>query len=242
MNPMPSVISASFVMQVMTSQPEVASHTGMVAPLSDVKTACQQCHTNDLMERAQVYATILNVKLDSGGSSPVQTAPTNTPAAAVSEVQATQPPATAQPTAQQVVSSAPANNEVVVNDPNTVDYVQRYNEIVLGQRPVNWGNIALIALIALVIVGGGGFVMLNEMRLRLASPKMATAEGEYPADVVEMLPSLARLKLQTRQALKKILNNPKKTDKVLTVIDTLYRTMNWRSIHHEKHHQLHPQG
>lgn len=203
------------------STDKVASHTGMVAPLSDVKTACQQCHTNDLMERAQVYATILNVKLDSGGSSPVQTAPTNTPAAAVSEVQATQPPAAAQPTAQQVVSSAPANNEVVVNDPNTVDYVQRYNEIVLGQRPTNWGNIALIALIALVIVGGGGFVILNEMRLRLASPKMATAEGEYPADVVEMLPSLARLKLQTRQALKKILNNPKKTDKVLTVIDTL---------------------
>ena len=203
------------------STDKVASHTGMVAPLSDVKTACQQCHTDDLMERAQVYATILNVKLDSSGSSPVQSAPTNTPAAAVSEVQATQPPAAVQPTAQQVVSNAPVNNEVVVNDPNTIDYVQRYNEIVLGQRPVNWGNIVLIALIAIVIVGGGGFVMLNEMRLRLASPKLATAEGQYPADVVEMLPALARLKLQTRQALKKILNNPKKTDKVLTVIDTL---------------------
>ena len=43
-----------------------------------------------------------------------------------------------------------------------VDYAQRYNEIVLGERPVNWGNIALIGLIALVVVGGGGFVLFNE--------------------------------------------------------------------------------
>ncbi len=199
---------------------EVAAHTGMVPPLSDIKSACQQCHTADLTERAQVYATTLNIKLGSAESTPNPTAPTNTPAAAVGEVQVTQPPPVVQPTTQPVVS-APVNNEIVVNDPNAVDYVQRYNEIVLGERPVNWGNIVLIGLIALVIVGGGGFVMFNEMRLRLPSVKMATVEGQYPTDVVEMLPAIARLKLQTRKVLQHILNNPQKTDKVLNIIDTL---------------------
>ena len=202
------------------STDKVASHTGMVPPLSDIKAACQQCHTADLMERAEVYATILNVKLGSAESTPNPTAPTNTPAAAVGEVQATQPPAVVQPTSQPAVN-APTNNEVVVNDPNTVDYVQRYNEIVLGERPVNWGNIILIGLIGLVIVGGGGFVIFNELHLRPPSVKMATVEGQYPTDVVEMLPAIAQLKLQTRKVLRNILNNPKKTDKVLNVIDSL---------------------
>ncbi len=204
------------------STDKVAAHTGMVPPLSDVKSACQQCHTNDLMERAQVYATILNVKLGSSSeSTPNPGAPTNTPAAAVGEVQSARPTPVTEPTTQPVVSSMPINNEIVVNDPNTVDYVQRYNEIVLGERRVNWGNIILIGLIGLVIVGGGAFVVFNEMRLRLPSAKLATVQGEYPADVVEMMPAIAHLKLQTRQSLKHILNNPKKTDKVLSVIDSL---------------------
>ena len=66
---------------------------------------------------------------------------------------------------------------MVVNDPNLVDYVQRYNEIVLGERPVNWGNIILIGLIGLVVVGGGGFVIFNEMRLRLASADDQAGRG-----------------------------------------------------------------
>src|SRR5512140_2831352 len=46
---------------------EATAHTGMVPPLSDVKAACQSCHPNDLMERAQVYATALGVKVGEGG-------------------------------------------------------------------------------------------------------------------------------------------------------------------------------
>ncbi|MBI1281874.1 MAG: hypothetical protein GC179_27360 [Anaerolineaceae bacterium] len=204
------------------STDKVAAHSGMVPPLSDVKAACQQCHTADLMERAQVYATTLNIKLGSTDNTPIPISPTNaiTPAAAIDAVQATQPPAEVQPTTQAVVS-AHVNNEVVINDPNMVDYVQRYNEIVLGERPVNWGNVILIGLIILVIVGGGGFVLINEMRLHVPTTKMAPVEGQYPTDVVDMLPALVRLKLQTRSTLQRILNNPTKTDKVLNVIDTL---------------------
>ena len=39
------------------------AHLGMVPPLSDIKASCQQCHPNDLQERAQVYATAMGVEL-----------------------------------------------------------------------------------------------------------------------------------------------------------------------------------
>lgn len=196
----------------------LAAHTAMVSPLSDVKAACQQCHSSDLTERAQVYASILNVSLDNEAKTPVPDAVTSVPELNI-QIATQQPPA-AQPTSQPIVS-VPVANEVVIDDPDIVDYVQRYNEIVLGERPVNWGNIVLVALIGLIVVGGGGFVILNEARQHNSTIETKRVEGEYPVDVVDMLPAIARLKLQTRQALTKILSNPKKTEKVLNVIDTL---------------------
>ncbi len=200
---------------------ESAAHRGMVPPLSDVKSACQQCHPDDLMDKAQVYATKLNVKVGDGASPTPAAAPTNTPAAASSSVQATQPPTVQVQSTVQSPVSVPSNNEVVVNDPNAVDYVQRYNEIVLGERPVNWGNVILAGLIGLVVLGGGGFVILNEARLHSVALETKKIEGEYPADVVEMLPAIAGLQTRTREVLKHILSNPKKTDKVLNAIDGL---------------------
>lgn len=47
-----------------------AAHVGMVPPLADVKAACQQCHPNDLMERAQVYAITLGVDISTGAITP----------------------------------------------------------------------------------------------------------------------------------------------------------------------------
>lgn len=201
---------------------ETAAHMGMVPPLSDVKSACQQCHPDDLMDKAQVYATTLNIKIGDGASPTISADPTSTPAAASGALETTLVPPTAQvqPTTQPAVS-VPSNNEIVVNDPNTVDYVQRYNEIVLGERPVNWGNIILIGLIGLVVLAGGGFVILNELRLHTVTLETKKVEGEYPADVVEMLPALAGLQMRTREVLKHILSNPKKTDKVLNAIDGL---------------------
>jgi hypothetical protein len=193
-----------------------AAHTGMVAPLSDVKAACQQCHPNDLAERAQVYAVALGVDVGSGGAN--QASATSVPPGGAST---NEQPANPAPASQQPAVSAPASTELVVNDPNLVDYVQRYNQIVLGEYPVNWGNIILFGLIGLVVVGGGGFVVLNEMRLSRASTATKKVEGEYPAEVVDMLPAIAGLKSQTRQALKKILASPQKTDKVLGLIDAV---------------------
>ncbi|MBK8025794.1 MAG: hypothetical protein IPK19_31485 [Chloroflexi bacterium] len=43
-----------------------SAHTGMVPPLSDVEASCVQCHPDDLTDRAQVYATALNVEFGRG--------------------------------------------------------------------------------------------------------------------------------------------------------------------------------
>ncbi|MBZ0288043.1 MAG: hypothetical protein K8I30_10550 [Anaerolineae bacterium] len=197
------------------------AHFGMVPPLSDIDAACKMCHTDDLQERAEVYAIALGIDLSSGGASPDQAAPTSAPpadATPAAEEPAAQEPEISAPVSEAAPVSVPADNELVVDDPNIVDYVQRYNEIVLGERPVNWGNIILIGLIGLVIVGGGGFMIFNELRIRTATKAV---EGGYPAEVVEMLPAIAGLKTQSRKSLRNILNHPRQTDKVLSAVETL---------------------
>jgi hypothetical protein len=193
-----------------------AAHVGMVPPLADVKASCQSCHPSDINERAQVYAKALNISL--GGPTTSQNTADSTATPGTSPTPPAAQSTVSAPVSQPASVSAPASNEVVVNDPNAVDYVQRYNEIVLGERPVNWGNIILAVLIGLVVLGGGGFVILNEVRLRTATRQV---QGEYPAEVVDMLPALADLKPQSRQSLRNILRHPQKTDKVLGLVDTL---------------------
>ena len=55
-----------------------AAHQGLVDPLSDLDASCKMCHAADLTERAQVYATTLNIELGSGSA---PTEPTGEPAA-----------------------------------------------------------------------------------------------------------------------------------------------------------------
>lgn len=202
------------------------AHAGLVPPLSDVNASCEMCHAADLDERAQVYAAVLNVDLAGGSGASGDTAPTNEPSS--DEFWGSEPAAATSVPAEeaavvdeQVEVCPPANHDLVVDDASLVNYTQRYNEIVLGERPVNWGNVALGVMIGLLVIGGGGFVIVNEIRVHSAEAELKKAEGEYPADVVDMLPALAGLKTQTRRALMKILANPQKTDKVLNLIDTV---------------------
>jgi len=181
---------------------KVEAHTGMVAPLSDIKASCMQCHPNDLEARAQAYATTLGVEIGVGASAS----------------EGGEAGEAAQPVA---VISAPAAVEIDLNDPNLVDYVQRYEEIVLGKKPVNWGNAILAGLIGLVMVGGGGFVVKNEKWLDFSALDTKRVDGGYPAEVVDMLPAIANLKPQSRKALQKILENPNLLEKVLGFMDTL---------------------
>ena len=193
---------------------KVAAHTGMVSPLSDIKASCAQCHPNDLQARAQVYASILGVDISAGGStsSSPTTASTATPA----------------PAGQSSAPSSPASAAAVApvatldaNDPNLVDYVKRYDENVLGIRPTNWGNVILMVMIGLLLVGGGGFVITREKLVNVSFGDTKKADGEYPVDVVDMLPEIASLKTKTRKSLKRVLDNPKKADKVLGLMDAV---------------------
>lgn len=179
------------------------AHTGMVAPLSDIEASCQQCHPNDLQERAQVYASALGVEIGSGNT-----------AAPAEPASATATPASSEPAA-----SAPVSTTLNVDDPNLVDYTQRYNEIVLGEHPVNWGNVILLVMIGMLLVGGGGFVVTNEKLVKVSFGDTKKVEGEYPSDVVALLPAIAGLKPQARKSLKNILDHPKKTEKVLGLMD-----------------------
>ncbi len=178
------------------------AHTGMVAPLSDVKASCQQCHPNDLTVRAQVYATALGVEIGTGSGGPAAGEPVTVAEAPVS------------------VAAVPVSSEIKYDDPNLVDYVARYDEIVLGKKPINWGNAILLGLIGLMAVGGGGFMMMREKLVKVSFGEVKQAGAEYPADVVDLLPAITNLKSNSRKALKNVLANPK-ADKVLGLMDAV---------------------
>jgi hypothetical protein len=190
-----------------TATDKDAAHQGLVAPMSDVKAACQQCHAADLTDKAQVYATELGITLGSGDGGAAPAAPTAEPANGGSS------------SGEPIAISAPVDNQSVIDDPNVTDYAQRYDEIVLGKHPVNWGNVILGGLIGLLVIGGGGFVIVNEKLVNVSFGDTKKVEQEYPAEVVDMLPGIAGLKPRTRKSLKHILDNPSKTDKVMGLID-----------------------
>jgi hypothetical protein len=186
---------------------ETAAHQGMEDPLSDVNAACQQCHAADLDARAKVYADALGVAVGTGAGSSAATTPEATAAG-------TEQPASAP-------ASASSCNQVVVDDPNAVNYAQNYDEIVLGKTPVNWGNIILLGMIGVMVVGGGGYVVTHEKLVNVKFGDTRQAEGEYPADVVEMLPKIAGLKPGARKSLGNVLENPQKADKLLDLMDAV---------------------
>lgn len=194
---------------------KATAHIGMVAPLSDIKASCQQCHPSDLQARAQVYATILGVQIGAGGPTPSSptTASTATPAPAGGQSPAPSNPASA-------AVAAPATTTLDANDPNLVDYVKRYDENVLGIHPTNWGNIILMVMIGLVVIGGGGLVVSNEKLVKVSFGDTKKVDDEYPAEVVEMMPAIANLKSNSRKSLKNVLANPK-ADKVLGLMDAV---------------------
>ncbi len=190
------------------SMDKATAHAGMVAPLSDVVSACKSCHAADYQAKAQIYATTLGVKVGAGS--------------------ATQVPASIQSTATRTPAvAALAAPAAAIPASSMIDYSQRYSQTALGQTPANWGNVILIVLAILLFLGGGGFVILNEklvrVRFRVAfgdTRKMPDSHaGEYPGDVIDMLPAIAGLAPHARTSLKNILDKPEKADKMLHLIE-----------------------
>lgn len=199
------------------SMDETQAHMGMVDPLSDIQASCASCHPADLQARAQVFADKLGVSLGSGAAS--MSPPTQ------NESGGAAPPASAG-----MISAAPTTGgettsncltQLDVDDPNLVDYIQHYNQVVLGKKPVNVGNIILLVLIAAMLVGGAGLVMTNEKLVKVTFGDTKKAEGEYPAELVDLLPAMSKLKPGGRKSLKNIFQNPEKTEKVLHLIDAV---------------------
>lgn len=188
---------------------KAAAHEGMVAPLADVKASCQQCHVADLDARAKVYADALGVEVSP--AAPVA------PAAPAAGGESAAAPVAAAPAA-----ATSACNELVVDDPNAVDYAARYDEIVLGKKPTNWGNNILLGLIGLMFIGGGGYIITREKFINVKFGDTKAVDAEYPADVVDMLPQLASLKAGARKSLKNVLET-KKAEKVLNLMDEVVK-------------------
>jgi hypothetical protein len=184
---------------------ETAAHQGMVAPLSDVKAACASCHPDDLQARADVYAKVLGQPVGMGGAS---AAPAGTAAAAT-------------PTAVAGASAAEPPAPAASGSGNLVDYVQRYNENALGQKPTNWGNIILLVMIVGMLVGGGALVITREGLVRVSFKDTKPVTGEYPNDVVDMVPDLAKLKPGARQSLQRMLKKPGAAADLLDAVDKL---------------------
>jgi hypothetical protein len=188
---------------------KTAAHTGMVDPLTDIATSCKSCHPTDDTAKAQIYATTLGVTLGSGSTSAAAN-----PAATAASVTAQSSPAVA--------------TVVVVPSADMVDYSQRYDAVALGKQPVNVGNIILIVLLAAIVLGGGFFVLRREgwINISFEDPKRVTLQekqAKYPADVVELLPVLGKLKPASRRTLKNILGKPEAASDLLASIEKLTR-------------------
>ena len=197
------------------SMDKAASHMGMVPWESDVKAGCFTCHPDDYLAKAQVYATSLGTTLGGGA-----------PSAAVTQ-------SAAAPSAP-VTAASPAAG-IVVNEPGEIDYTKQYNETVLGQHPINWGNVILVVMILAIVVGGGAFVYWNERRLRgskgffpqgLFPSKIAISneaplvEG-YSREVTALLPLIVRLNPVGLHALKRILQEPEQANEMLHALAAL---------------------
>jgi len=187
------------------SKDETEAHASMVPPLSDIKASCQQCHPDDLQEKAQVYASVLNIEIGSNS------APTTSSGGSESSVPVENP--------QTAVS--PITTELDYDDPNLVNYIQTYDETVLGKVPTNWGNVILLVMIGMLVIGGGGFVISNEKLINVTFGDTKKISDEYPSEVVDMLPAISKLNSHSRKSLRKILDNPAKSAKVLALIDEI---------------------
>ncbi|HWQ84832.1 MAG TPA: hypothetical protein VN363_09705 [Anaerolineales bacterium] len=206
------------------------AHTGMVSPLYDINASCLSCHPTDVEALAQVYSVALGVEIGSGGpaaGSSGGSAPTGGSTASTGGTTgAAIAPAASAPIA--------ASGSMVVDTSavqEVVDYNQQYNETVLGQRTINWGNLILGVLTGLMVIGGGAFVYTNERRLRglPAFPKAAAAPAatepvnpaDYPQDVLAFLPQIARLNPFGRHALQRLLEDPDQAAELLVGLSRL---------------------
>ena len=196
---------------VQASEAELA-HQGMVEPLADPAASCSACHPDDARDLAIVYGGALGVDVGAGASQP--------PASAPAEA--------ATPTSQ----AGPAGDSSAAAAPDLIDYDALYAETVEGGEPISTGNLILGILIAVLVLGGGGYVVWNERKRRLeASPRIESGEPEpegamsTPAATVlaasPLLQAISALDPLGRRALEKLLRDPQAASDLLQRLSRL---------------------
>jgi len=197
------------------STDKLQSHTGMVSWYSDVKAGCFACHPDNYILLAQEYATSLGVTLGEVSSAPTPDTPESTSVTTTT------------------VETIPSGGGMVIDQPGTIDYVQQYNETVLGEHPINWGDVILVVMILSILLGGGVFVYWNERRRRglkgfFTAKADKIPQGEvipvvagYTSEVTELLPLIAKLNPVGKHSLKRILSNPEQANEMLHTLSHL---------------------
>jgi hypothetical protein len=188
------------------------AHAGMVPPMEDAQAACAQCHPNDLQARSDVYTAALGISAVSLGAPAEAAGSAQAPAAATAVPEtAAEPPAAA---------AAPAAPAMAANDPNLVDYVERYDQEVLNQRPTNWGNVILIIMV-LGLLGVGIFIInRREGWVSVSFSEKKAASKEYSTEVLGIADKADKLNATARKSLGRLLDKPAAAD-LLTALDKL---------------------
>jgi hypothetical protein len=209
------------------------AHTGMLAPLSDIKANCAACHPSDTEARAQKYAAILGVQIGGSDSNSSGGTTSGSDGTGTSSNSTPTTPATPTTLAPAPTAAAVASGEGV---PGLVDYNRQYAETVQGRWPINWGNVILGLLIVLVAGGGGTYAYFNERKLRrLAtgaasrpSGQPASSEGaaagapaDLQAELAELQSQLEKLDPRSLRALKQILREPEMANGLLLTLARL---------------------
>ncbi|MBI5053012.1 MAG: hypothetical protein HZB52_07060 [Chloroflexi bacterium] len=188
------------------------AHKGMAKPLADVKLSCTACHQKDYVEKAQVYATMLGVALDTSGGG---NKPTTSAAGTVS---ATQPPQPSLP----AVTIAPAASV----GSTLIDFNQQYAETIACLCNVQWQQVILVGSLVSLLVVGGFLIIRNGWWVNWLVNQTQKLEEPYPTEVAELMPVLANLESTTIESLRQILAHPQGVEKILSLMPVLIEDEN----------------
>jgi len=184
-----------------------AAHAGMVAPMADIQASCATCHRKNLEELAGVYTVALGIPPAAPG----------TQAAAASPAPAS---ATTAPDVPDAAAAPPAAT-MAANDPNLVDYVDRYNQEVLNQGPTNWGNVILIAMLVLLLAVGVFFINRREGWISVSFTEKKSPGRQYSEEVIGIAERAEKLSAAGRKSLARLLGRPAAATELLAALDRL---------------------
>ena len=211
------------------SMVEADAHANMVNPLDNVQAICGNCHPQDAMEKAKVYASALGVQASEGGGAGGSgaTGGGSTSDGGSGSAESPSSGETSSPAPGDSSGEASSGSSLVVGGGEILDYTQQYDATVLGKREINWGNIILTIMILGVAFGGGSYVFWNERRLRYKSSGIKSKAAEethtpdlpqiedVPPEVVALLPKIAELNPVGLRALQRLLENPEEASELL---------------------------